>query len=82
MNCEKTSRQIVYELDDHSGPGYRLEINFSHSSAGTTLDFYTVWPGARVPDPHRKLSLTLPPEAISKLASLIAEQATCNHFVG
>ena len=47
MNCAETTRHIVYELNEPNGPGYRLELRFSHSSVGTTLDFYTVWPGAR-----------------------------------
>ena len=63
------SRHVICEIE--GTPGYRLEVEFRQSRAGTTISFYTVWPGARCPDPHCKLSMTLPPDGLLRLAKLI-----------
>ena len=66
-------RHVIHELTDPHGPGFRLEVGVTRHRAGTTLDVFTIHPGARVPDPHRKLSLTLPPDAFARLAKVLEE---------
>lgn len=79
-------RHLIYARSDPQGPGFRLELGVTHHCAGTTLEFFTVHPGARVPDPHRKFSLTLPPEVFRQLAQTIeatagspGESGVCDH---
>ncbi len=53
----------------HDAPGYKLEAVVSHHPiSGSTVEIFSTWPEANHPDPHRLLSLTLPPESLLSLA--------------
>ena len=56
----------------HDGPGYCLEANVTdHPTTGTSLELLSTWPTAHHPDPHRMISLTLPPESFARLADVL-----------
>jgi hypothetical protein len=60
----------------HDTPGFRLEIAASqHPISGPTIELFSTWPKANHPDPHRLLSLTLPPESLRQLAKVLARVA-------
>jgi hypothetical protein len=53
----------------HDAPGFILEVAVSHhSTTDPTVELFSIWPRANHPDPHRLLSLTLPPESLIRLA--------------
>jgi hypothetical protein len=53
-------------------PGYRLEaITTYHPITGTSLELYSTWPTANHPEPHRMITLTLPPESFANLAKVL-----------
>ena len=53
----------------HDAPGFKLEVAVSHHPiSGPTVEIFSIWPRANHPDPHRLLSLTLPPESLLRLA--------------
>mgnify|MGYP000855259221 CR=1 FL=1 len=58
----------------HDAPGYRLEVAITHTSAGPTVEFISTWPMANHPEPHRLLTLTLPPDAFVKLADVLRQE--------
>lgn len=56
----------------HDAPGYRLEATITcHPISGPTLELYDTWPSANHPEPHRKLSLTLPAASLIRLGRLL-----------
>lgn len=56
----------------HDAPGYCLEANVTdHPTTGTSLELLSTWPTANHPDPHRLISLTLPPESFARLADVL-----------
>jgi hypothetical protein len=60
----------------HDAPGYKLELVVTHHPvSGPTVEFFSTWPRATHPDPHRLLSLTLPNDSLLRLAGAIAEAA-------
>ncbi len=59
----------------HDAPGFQVSaIITHHPTCDPTLQLYTVWPTANHPEPHRLLSLTLPPESFARLAELISRE--------
>lgn len=59
----------------HDAPGYKLEATFTcHPITGPTLELHSTWPTANHPEPHRLLSLTLPPESFARFAQFIAQE--------
>ena len=59
----------------HDAPGFQLTASITHHPiCGPTLQLHTVWPTANHPEPHRLLSLTLPPESFVWLAALIGSE--------
>lgn len=58
----------------HDAEGFRLEIVVSqHPVTGATVEFFSTWPKANHPEPHRLLSLTLPADSLQRLADEIAK---------
>ena len=56
----------------HDAPGFKLEVAVSHHPiSGPTVEIFSIWPRANHPDPHRLLSLTLPPESLLRLAKAL-----------
>ena len=68
----------IISMQDEHGPGYRLEAELIPGRVGTTLQLSSVLPGARDPRPHMLLQVTLPPDALARLADLIKEGASDN----
>ncbi len=63
-------------LTVHDAPGFKLDIRVtSDPYVGPTVEFYSTWPKANHPDPHRLLSLTLPRESLRTLADVLARAA-------
>ncbi len=59
----------------HDAPGFQVSATITHHpTCGPTLQIHTVWPTANHPEPHRLLSLTLPPESFARLAALIGHE--------
>ncbi len=59
----------------HDAPGFQVSATITHHpTCGPTLQIHTVWPTANHPEPHRLLSLTLPPESFARLAALIGRE--------
>ena len=60
----------------HDAPGFKLEIAVSHHPiSGPTIEIFSIWPRANHPDPHRLLSLTLPPESLIRMAKVLEAAA-------
>lgn len=60
----------------HDAPGFKLEVAvFHHPISGPTVEIMSTWPKANHPDPHRLLSLTLPPESLIRLARVLEAAA-------
>lgn len=60
----------------HDAAGFQLEVSISHHLiCGPTVELFSTWPKANHPEPHRLLSLTLPPESLQRLASVIDRAA-------
>jgi hypothetical protein len=60
----------------HDAPGFKLDIRVTHDPyAGPTVEFFSTWPKANHPEPHKLLSLTLPPESFAQLANILREIA-------
>lgn len=60
----------------HDSASFQLDVKVSHHpNSGTTVEFLSTWPKANHPEPHRLLSLTLPPESLHKLARTIDQAA-------
>lgn len=56
----------------HDAPGYCLEANVTdHPTTGPSLELLSTWPTANHPQPHRLISLTLPPESFARLADVL-----------
>ena len=68
------SNQIIYESPrDNLSPGYRLEGRVIVGVDGSkTLELSSVVPGANHPDPHKLLSVSLPPEGFSRLIEMLS----------
>ena len=61
----------------HDAPGFKLEVAVSHHPiSGPTVEIFSIWTRANHPDPHRLLSLTLPPDSLIKLARVLESAAT------
>ena len=61
----------------HDAPGFKLEVVITqHPITGPTVEFFSTWPRANHPYPHRLLSLTVPPESFGRLAEAIANEAS------
>ncbi len=59
----------------HDAPGFKLDIRVTHDPyAGPTVEFFSTWPRANHPEPHKLLSLTLPPESFAELAKVLQAQ--------
>jgi hypothetical protein len=59
----------------HDAPEYRLEAVISHHPiSGHTVELFTTWPKANHPEPHKVLSLTLPPESFARLAQVLEQE--------
>lgn len=57
----------------HDAPGFRLEVGVTRDAHGNaTLEFFSTWPRANHPEPHRLLTLTLPTESFARLAKAAA----------
>lgn len=70
----KRRLKMIYLI--HDAPGYKLEAAFtSNPITGLTLELHSTWPTANHPEPHRLLSLTLPPDSFARLAESIAQEA-------
>ncbi len=63
----------IFEIPlDKQTPGYWLEGGVIEGADGSkTLELCSVVPGARVPDPHRLVSVSLPPEGFAQLIGLL-----------
>jgi hypothetical protein len=55
----------------HSTPEFILEAIATHGIGGTTVEFFSTWPKANHPEPHRLLCLTLPKESLEALTSFL-----------
>lgn len=56
----------------HDGAGFQVEVAISHHPiCGPTVEIFSTWPLANYPEPHRLLSLTLPPHSLRRLAAVI-----------
>jgi len=66
----------VYTI--HDAPGFKLEVAVSyHPASGHTIEFYSTWPTANHPEPHRLLSLTLPGSSFHRLAKVLEKECPC-----
>jgi hypothetical protein len=54
----------------HDEAAYKIEAVLTRHACGTTLELYTVWPGANHPVPNRLLTLTLPAASFARLTAL------------
>lgn len=60
----------------HDSANYRLEVVVTnHPITGPNVEFFSTWPKANHPDPHRMLALSLPPESLGRLASVLSAAA-------
>jgi hypothetical protein len=69
----KMLKKIIFEVPQgiHM-PGYRLEGAVIEGADGTkTLELSSVVPAAAHPDPHKLVSVSLPPEGFSRLVELL-----------
>lgn len=61
----------------HDAEGFRLEIAITHHPiTGSTVEFFSTWPKANHPEPHRLLSLTLPAESLKCIAGMMEDAAS------
>ena len=60
----------------HDAKNLRLEAVVTHHPiSGATFELHSTWPMANHPEPHRMITLTLPPESFANLARVLAEAA-------
>lgn len=60
----------------HDAPGFKLEAVVTHHPiTGPTVELFSTWPRANHPEPHRLLSLTLPPDSFGRLAEVLSKEA-------
>ena len=73
-----TSQKIIHEVPAHmpTNPGYQLLGAVMVGVDGSkTLELSSVVPGAAHPDPHKLVSVTLPPEGFARLIKLLEPHA-------
>lgn len=60
----------------HNAEGFKVEVKVTkHPRIDPTVEFISTWPKANHPEPHKLLSLTLPPESFAQLANILQEMA-------
>ena len=69
-------RTILNIPPDALQPGYRFGFTGSRSTAGTTIDFWSIMPGAKHPFPHRMMQITLDRDGLLNLIDELIEEAT------
>ena len=69
-----TNQKIIHEVPAHmpTNPGYQLLGTVIAGVDGSkTFELFSIVPGAAHPDPHRLVSVTLPPEGFARLIELL-----------
>jgi len=67
------SKQVIYEVPQGNYmPGYRLDGEVLEGVDGSkTLQLSSVVPAVAHPDPHKLVSVSLPPEGFAQLVKLL-----------
>ncbi len=64
------TKQTIYTDD-----AFILDVQSTSHASGTTVELFTTWPKANHPEPHKKLSLTLPMPAYAELGRFFNQLA-------